>query len=154
AEARHVPQRRVGDEYLADEGISLEEGVALPEQGVHLLAIERLQIATNIHHDVAVGHVPQRFDVGARAEVVLNAVALSRSGITGVRQDDRLQALLEVGPMSCQRSDQRALSDARRSRQDHQSSSAHAALQRSRRRLTKVYGGVTPLLLAPCAPVA
>ena len=86
-----------------DEGISLEEGVALREQSVQVVQIESLKVAAYVQHHVVRSVGAQGCDLIAGAEVVVDPVRLPRPGVSRVVEDEGSEASRERRVEPCER---------------------------------------------------
>src|SRR5262249_7487228 len=70
AQPRHLLQLGMRLEGATDEGVSLEESIAPPEQHRQVLQVQSLQVATHPHHHIALP-VAQLFDLLAMSKVIV-----------------------------------------------------------------------------------
>lgn len=111
-ELGEIGERGVGKNGVADHGIAFEEDVAARGEFPEIMEIESLEIAPDIKNDVAVVGA-KLINLGARTEMVVDAILFAGARIAGIVENERLKAFEEVRMKFGESFGKRALASAR-----------------------------------------
>lgn len=119
-QAREMRERWMSENRAADHGIAFEEDVALRRKLLKIWQVEGLQVAANVEDRVPVV-IAERFDVSARAEMVVDPVAFAGARVAAVEEDEWLKASKEVRMEFSEGFGQRTFAGTRGTRKNNES---------------------------------